>query len=152
MRAVKEKLFFGSNLLSLSNLRCNVVAEAIGQRFQNSKGLDIGHALVSIHSAGTKRNRDICSSLLGRLLDGRTTTEHYQVSDRNPLAIGSQFPSAKVVVQEDTTANLLRRLHDGEVDAVIAALPIESRYLQVETLFDEELKLLVSRKDAKGRN
>lgn len=62
-------------------------------------------------------------------------------------AFQSQFPSAKVVVQEDTTANLLRRLHDGEVDAVIAALPIESRYLQVETLFDEELKLLVSHKD-----
>jgi hypothetical protein len=89
VRTVEEKLLFGSNLLSLSNRRCNVVAEAVGQRFQDRKGLNIGHALVCIHPARAKWNRDVCSSLLGGLLDGRTSPENDQVSDRNPLAVGS---------------------------------------------------------------
>jgi LysR family transcriptional regulator, hydrogen peroxide-inducible genes activator len=58
-------------------------------------------------------------------------------------AFQREFPKATVVVAEDTTDNLLKRLKDGQVDVVIAAQPIEARYLQVDKLFDEEL-LLVS--------
>ena len=54
------------------------------------------------------------------------------------------FPKAKVIVQEDTTAELTRKLYDGAIDLAVAALPIEGRYLGVEELFEEELKLLVS--------
>lgn len=54
------------------------------------------------------------------------------------------FPNAKIIVQEDTTAELTRKLYDGVIDVAIAALPIEGRYLNVEELFEEELKLLVS--------
>jgi LysR family hydrogen peroxide-inducible transcriptional activator len=60
----------------------------------------------------------------------------------------SRFPEAKVVVQEETTAQVIRKVHDGDVDVAIAALPIESKYLEVEELFEEELKLLVSSQDA----
>jgi len=54
------------------------------------------------------------------------------------------FPQAKVVVQEETTSQLIRKVHDGEVDVAIAALPIDSKYLQIEELFDEELQLILS--------
>jgi LysR family hydrogen peroxide-inducible transcriptional activator len=53
-------------------------------------------------------------------------------------------PQAKVIVQEDTTDNLLKKLADGVVDVAIAAMPIEARYLQVESLFEEELLLVMS--------
>jgi len=55
------------------------------------------------------------------------------------------FPMAKVIVQEDTTAELTRKLYDGAIDLAVAALPIEGRYLEIEELFEEELKLLVSK-------
>jgi LysR family hydrogen peroxide-inducible transcriptional activator len=65
-----------------------------------------------------------------------------------------QFPDAKVYLQEETTSQLIRKVHDGEVDVAVAALPIDSKYLQVEKLFEEELLLLISSRDVlahKGR-
>jgi len=53
------------------------------------------------------------------------------------------FPDATVIVQEDTTANLLKRCEQGEVDLGIVGLPIPSKYLEVEQLFDEELYLVL---------
>lgn len=55
-----------------------------------------------------------------------------------------QFPLAQVIVQEDTTDNLLKKLADGEVDVVIAALPIVAKHVEVEILFEEELLLVTS--------
>lgn len=55
-----------------------------------------------------------------------------------------QFPGAQLVVQEDTTDNLLKRCSQGEIDIAVIALPIETKYLEVEPLFIEELLLVVS--------
>ncbi len=55
-----------------------------------------------------------------------------------------KFPQAKVLVHEDTTANLLKKITDGMVDVGIASLPIDAKYLQVESLFDEELLLVTA--------
>jgi LysR family hydrogen peroxide-inducible transcriptional activator len=55
-----------------------------------------------------------------------------------------QFPRAQVVVQEDTTDNLLKKIADGEVDVAIAALPIGAKYIEVERLFEEELLLVAA--------
>ena len=55
-----------------------------------------------------------------------------------------KFPGVHVVVHEDTTDHLLRRLSDGLVDVVIAVLPIDTSYLQVEKLFNEELLLVTA--------
>ncbi len=52
-------------------------------------------------------------------------------------------PKATLLVQEDTTDHLMKRLSNGEVDVAFAALPIEVRYLHVEKLFDEELLLVL---------
>ena len=55
----------------------------------------------------------------------------------------ARCPLAHVVVQEDTTDNLLKRCSQGEVDVAILALPIAVRYLDVEELFEEELFLVL---------
>lgn len=53
------------------------------------------------------------------------------------------FPKAHLTVQEDTTDNLLRRCQQGEIDMAILALPISAKHLEVETLFEEELLLVL---------
>ena len=55
-----------------------------------------------------------------------------------------KFPLAKVIVHEDTTDNLLKKLTDGVVDVAIAAIPLDAKYLQIERLFDEELLLVTA--------
>ncbi len=52
-------------------------------------------------------------------------------------------PDIAVIVQEDTTENLIKRCSHGEIDLAILALPIIAKYLEVEPLFDEELLLVV---------
>ena len=52
-------------------------------------------------------------------------------------------PEISVMVQEDTTENLIKRCSHGEIDLAILALPIIAKYLEVEPLFDEELLLVL---------
>jgi LysR family hydrogen peroxide-inducible transcriptional activator len=52
-------------------------------------------------------------------------------------------PTAQVVVSEDTTRDLIKKVADGDVDVGIAALPIAAKYVDVEPLFEEELLLVV---------
>jgi len=56
---------------------------------------------------------------------------------------GEEHPTISVMVQEDTTDNLIKRCSHGEIDLAILALPVIAKYLEVEPLFDEELFLLV---------
>ncbi|MEW4453947.1 LysR family transcriptional regulator [Bremerella sp. JC817] len=53
------------------------------------------------------------------------------------------FPKAQLTVQEDTTDNLLRRCQQGEIDLAILALPISAKHLEIESLFEEELLLVL---------
>ncbi|WP_146600968.1 LysR family transcriptional regulator [Novipirellula aureliae] len=55
------------------------------------------------------------------------------------------FPKANLMVQEHTTDNLMRRCKQGELDVAIVALPVPSRYVEVEELFEEELSLVLPR-------
>ncbi|QEF99571.1 Hydrogen peroxide-inducible genes activator [Stieleria maiorica] len=55
----------------------------------------------------------------------------------------TDYPDATVVVQEQTTDALLKDCADGKVDLAILALPIEAKYLEIETLLDEELMLVL---------
>jgi LysR family hydrogen peroxide-inducible transcriptional activator len=52
-----------------------------------------------------------------------------------------KFPGVGIVVQEDTTARLLKLLLDYEIDFVLASLPIQDERLEVSELFSEELLL-----------
>ncbi len=60
-------------------------------------------------------------------------------------AFADSNPKATVVVQEDTTDNLLKKLAEGSVDLAVLALPITAKYLEYEELFDEELLLVLCR-------
>ena len=53
------------------------------------------------------------------------------------------FPKASLIVQEQTTEALLKSCTQGEIDLAIVALPVPSKYLQVEELFEEELLLVL---------
>lgn len=60
-------------------------------------------------------------------------------------SFGKRFPRSQLIVIEDTTDMLLKKIADGEVDVAIAALPIGAKHLEVEPLFEEELLLVTSR-------
>lgn len=51
------------------------------------------------------------------------------------------FPGMDVVIQEDTTANLLKLLHAYDIDFALASQPIQDARLEVRDLFSEELLL-----------
>lgn len=57
----------------------------------------------------------------------------------------ADHPKAQLVVQEDTTDNLLRRCKQGEIDIAVLALPVPARYLEVEEISTEELLLVMSK-------
>lgn len=54
-----------------------------------------------------------------------------------------QHPLASTVVFEETTDKLLQRCNQGEIDLAILAAPVPKQYLEVETLFEEELLLVL---------
>ncbi len=54
-----------------------------------------------------------------------------------------KHPEISVIVQEDTTENLIKRSSHGEIDLAIVALPIITKAVEVEPLFTEELFLVV---------
>jgi len=51
------------------------------------------------------------------------------------------FPGVETVVQEDTTARLLKLAHGYEIDFALASQPIRDERLEVKELFSEELLL-----------
>ncbi len=59
-------------------------------------------------------------------------------------SFSSTHPNISVLVQEDTTENLIKRCNHGEIDLAIVALPILAKYLETEALFDEPLSLVVA--------
>lgn len=54
-----------------------------------------------------------------------------------------EHPKISVVVQEDTTQELIKRCSHGDIDLAVLALPVIAKYLEVEPLFEEELLLVV---------
>lgn len=52
-----------------------------------------------------------------------------------------KFPGVEIVVQEDTTARLLKLAHNYEVDFALASQPIQDERLEIHELFAEELLL-----------
>lgn len=56
---------------------------------------------------------------------------------------GRRHRDIKIQVQEDTTQNIIQRCKDGDIDVAVVALPIREKYLEVESLFDEELMLVI---------
>ena len=55
--------------------------------------------------------------------------------------VGDQFPKASMVVSEDSSETLMKRVSNGEVDLGFLTTPAKSKYLKVEPLFEEALYL-----------
>jgi LysR family hydrogen peroxide-inducible transcriptional activator len=53
-------------------------------------------------------------------------------------AIREAFPGLHLFLREDLTANLLERLRQGRLDALLLALPVRGGDVEVQSLFDEE--------------
>ncbi|WP_026224996.1 hydrogen peroxide-inducible genes activator [Methyloversatilis thermotolerans] len=60
-------------------------------------------------------------------------------------AVREHYPELRIALREDLTAHLLARLNAGQLDFALIALPYETGSLQVQPLFDEELKLIAPR-------
>ncbi len=60
--------------------------------------------------------------------------------------IRARFPSLRIALREDLTANLLTRLAEHQLDFILIALPYETSGLLVKELFDDEF-WLVARAD-----
>ena len=61
-----------------------------------------------------------------------------------PVVLGDfakRFPSVEIVVQEETTAQLLKLVNACEIDFAVASRPIQDRRIEVKDLFTEELRL-----------
>lgn len=52
-------------------------------------------------------------------------------------------PNATLIVQENTTDQLLKSCEQGDIDLAILALPVPAKYLEIEELFEEELLLVM---------
>jgi LysR family hydrogen peroxide-inducible transcriptional activator len=50
-----------------------------------------------------------------------------------------ECPKARLEIVEETTANILRLLGDGDIDLAILALPIQAEHVHTKALFTEEL-------------
>ncbi len=57
----------------------------------------------------------------------------------------SRFPKLELLLVEEKTEDLLRRIGEGAIDVAILALPVPSERLHVEDLFDEPFVLAVPR-------
>lgn len=58
-------------------------------------------------------------------------------------SFAEKHPEISVIVQEDTTEDLIKRCNHGEIDLAILALPIIAKRLEIEPLFDEDLLLVM---------
>ena len=57
------------------------------------------------------------------------------------------YPALRLSLREDLTANLVRRLEDGQLDLALIALPYPTANLLVERLFDDDLWVVGRRED-----
>jgi len=61
--------------------------------------------------------------------------------------LGERYPDLRLLLREDLTADLLRRLQDGQLDFALIALPYDTENLLVEPLFDDDLWVVARRGD-----
>lgn len=60
-------------------------------------------------------------------------------------AYRDEFPNVQVIAYEEPTEKLLQRCRQGEIDLAILVAPLTAKYLEVETLFEEELFAVLPR-------
>ena len=79
MRSINEQLF-RPTILGIAE----VVAKAVGGRFEYCKGIDIGHLLGRIGSARCKRHRNVVPCIAGSRFDTDTARQNDEVRQGDP--------------------------------------------------------------------
>ncbi|HEY1169778.1 MAG TPA: LysR family transcriptional regulator [Verrucomicrobiae bacterium] len=146
--------------------RCHVAQPSLSQQIQKLED-ELGQRLFNRLKRGVKLT-EAGESFLPRALRileeveaARREAEDTQALVRGTVTVGAlptiapyllpgviaqfsrKYPGIEVVVQEDTTARLLKMTTAFEVDLAIMSLPIEENGIEVEKLFSEELLLAV---------
>ena len=90
--------------------------------------------------------REACDAqglLRGRLIVGVLPTIAPYLLPELLAVFAKKFPGVEILVQEDTTAQLLKLAHACEIDFALASRPIQDVRMEVKDLFTEELRLAV---------
>lgn len=74
------------------------------------------------------------------------TVAPYIIPHLIPL-LGERHPSFRLQLRESITATLLDELHSGEIDAIVAALPVIDDRLAHQKLFDDRFLIATSSND-----
>ena len=109
---------------------------------------------VRLTDAGTLFKR-YCDQILSLTEDARTRVADDPDSGRIVLAaiptvapyflprvltrFAQECPKARIEIVEDTTANIVRQLADGDIEMAIVALPLRADHVHTQPLFTEEL-------------
>jgi LysR family hydrogen peroxide-inducible transcriptional activator len=91
--------------------------------------------------AAKREASDAHSLLRGRLIVGVLPTIAPYLLPRVLVGFAEKFPGVEIVVQEDTTARLLKLAQAYEIDFALASRPIQDQRMEVKDLFTEELQL-----------
>lgn len=93
--------------------------------------------------AAQREAADAQSLLRGVLTIGVLPTIAPYLLPHVVVAFSSAFPGVELVVQEDTTARLLKMAQGYEIDFALASRPIPDAQLEVRELFTEELRVAI---------
>ena len=91
--------------------------------------------------AARREASDAHSLLRGRLTVGVLPTIAPYLLPEALAGFAEKFPGVEIVVQEDTTAHLLKLAQAYEIDFALASRPIPDQRMEVKDLFTEELRL-----------
>lgn len=94
--------------------------------------------------------RDAGAPMRGSLRLGAIPTIAPFLLPRLVPEVRGDFPELRLVLREDTTAQLLQRLDEGRLDFALLALPYELGDLVAEPLFDDELVLVAAPGDLRA--
>ncbi len=91
--------------------------------------------------AAKREASDAHCLLRGRLIVGVLPTIAPYLLPGALAEFVEKFPGVEIVVQEDTTARLLKLAQAYEIDFALASRPIQDQRMEVKDLFTEELRL-----------
>jgi LysR family hydrogen peroxide-inducible transcriptional activator len=95
--------------------------------------------------AAKREAADAHGLLRGRLIVGVLPTIAPYLLPEALAEFAEKFPGVEIVVQEDTTARLLKLAQAYEIDLALASRPIQDQRMKVKDLFTEELRLALPR-------
>lgn len=114
--------------------------------------LDRATTILATADDAERQLRAADESTGGRLAVGAIPTLAPFLLPRALQHFGKRFPQVELVIREDVTANLVQGLVEGELDLVVAALPIADDRLRAEPIVTETLFAAMARNHPLARH